>query len=369
MRQRALLFYTYLPPWRIDVFNEMGKYYDLHIFFLDAELEDFRYNRELLVSKLNVKHTFYNKGFKIGSRPIRFGIFRFLKAHRPTVVFSHEYSPTSILLALFLKFKLLNYQLVITTSDNLIIAQKVKGVKALARKFVLSSAKGIVVYSSEVKVWYQQVFKGLQVEICPNIQNPKTLLAEVDIVKDIANKYKLSYGLTHKKVLLYIGRFSKEKGLDLLLNAFSKYKHNDSLLVLVGKGNFEVELKSMVAELKINNKVIFPGYFSGNELYAWYYAANVFILPSRYEPFGAVVNEALIFGCPVLASKYIGATDFIKHDYNGFVFDPLNEEDFVNALNYAFEKFKGINTEKKNLMIREFNNYVENFKKIVTNES
>jgi glycosyltransferase involved in cell wall biosynthesis len=76
--------------------------------------------------------------------------------------------------------------------------------------------------------------------------------------------------------------------------------NNDTILVLVGKGKLEEELKTMVAELEISNKVIFPGYFSGNELYAWYYAANVFILPSRYEPFGAVVNEALIFVAPYL---------------------------------------------------------------------
>ena len=52
---KALVFYQYLPPWRIDVFNEMGKYYDMTIAFTDADSEGFTYNRkELLESGLEI---------------------------------------------------------------------------------------------------------------------------------------------------------------------------------------------------------------------------------------------------------------------------------------------------------------------------
>ena len=46
---KALVFYQYLPPWRIDVFNEMGKYYDMTIAFTDADSEGFTYNRKELL--------------------------------------------------------------------------------------------------------------------------------------------------------------------------------------------------------------------------------------------------------------------------------------------------------------------------------
>ena len=48
---KALVFYQYLPPWRIDVFNEMGKYYDMTIAFTDADSEGFTYNRKELLEK------------------------------------------------------------------------------------------------------------------------------------------------------------------------------------------------------------------------------------------------------------------------------------------------------------------------------
>lgn len=48
-KQKALIFYQYLPPWRIDVFNEMAKYYDMTIVFTNADCEGFTYNRKRII--------------------------------------------------------------------------------------------------------------------------------------------------------------------------------------------------------------------------------------------------------------------------------------------------------------------------------
>ena len=93
--------------------------------------------------------------------------------------------------------------------------------------------------------------------------------------------------------------------------------------------------------------------------------ANFFILPSRYEPFGAVVNEALIYGCPVVASKYIGALDFINSE-NGIIFDPLIEEVFIKTLEHSCKSFENMNN-KKNLMIHSFEEYITAFNKFEIN--
>ena len=166
------------------------------------------------------------------------------------------------------------------------------------------------------------------------------------------------------KIILYIGRLNKVKGLDLLLNAFSKTEKNDYKIVLVGKGPEEIALKSLAMTLGIEDRIIFAGFYSGIDLYAWYDVANYFILPSVYEPFGAVVNEALVYGCPVVASKYIGALDFIDES-NGFVFDPLNETEYPKVLNIAMNRYSKVSSDRKNMMIRSFNDYVDIFGTIV----
>ena len=145
-KSKALVFYQYLPPWRVDIFNEMGKLYDLTIVFTDAECEGFTYNRQDLLNKLqNINTVFLNNGFKIGNRPVRLGILKLIRKHKPDIVFSHEYSPTSVLVALYKKLKMCSYKYYITTSDNLEIAKAVNGAKSIARKFILNNSNGIIV--------------------------------------------------------------------------------------------------------------------------------------------------------------------------------------------------------------------------------
>lgn len=338
-KRRAIYFYQYLPPWRIDVFNAMGEMYDLTIVFTNADCEGFTYNRGELLSKLRgIKTVFLNNGFKIGGRPIRFGIYKLLKDIKPVVVFSHEYSPTSILVALYKQLGILDYKYYLTTSDNVDMAEASAGLKAKSRDYVLKHSDGVVVYSNAVKDWYKRRYPRLYVGVCPNIQDPDTLLAYRELFPPIIEKYHKAFGLDGCKVALYTGRLVEVKGLDLMLNAFAKSNNGGWKLVIVGNGEKEQELKAQAKKLGIDARVVFAGFHTGAELYAWYDMANFFILPSRYEPFGAVVNEALVYGCPVVASKYIGAADFIT-EANGMLFDPLNEEEFTNTLNKAFEKF------------------------------
>ena len=365
LKQKALVFYQYLPPWRIDDFNEMGRYYDLTIVFTNAECEGFTYNRQELLNKLqNIQTVFLNNGIKIGSRPIRTGIYRLIKKYNPDVIFSHEYSPTSIIIALYKQLGLFNYKYFLTTSDNLKMANDVKGLKIKARSYVLNHSNGLIVYSQAVKEWYQKHFLNLKIEVCPNIQNPKSLLSYRNTFHTYISEYKKMYGLDNTPIILYTGRLVEVKGLDLLLNAFAKAKINNYKLVIVGEGEQKEKLQRIVQNLNIKDRVIFAGYHSGNGLYAWYDLANFFILPSKYEPFGAVVNEALIYGCPVVASKFIGALDFITTE-NGIIFNPLDEKNFIDTLQKACNKY--IQKEhncRNNLMPCSFDDYVKAFKKI-----
>lgn len=363
IKPKALVFFQYLPPWRIDVFNEMAKYYQLTIAFTNADVQGFTYNREDLLNRLHpeIKPIFLRKGFKIGQRPIRFGIFKLIKSVRPVIIFSHEYTPTSILTALCRKIGLCQYRYIITTSDNLGIAEAVGGLKYFFRSFVLNNSDGIVVYSERVRTFYQNLFPNLRVEICPNIQNPKALWAYKTYFPQLVNEYRGKFNLSQSKVLLYTGRLERVKGLDLLLTAFSKSDYKGVKLVLVGEGGEKENLVKMCRELRIESNVVFAGFYSGAELYAWYQLADGYILPSRFEPFGAVVNEALVFGCPVMASKYIGATDFIDNT-NGMLFDSLNQNEFIEKLNKFYLKLGENNKmDRKNLMRVSFDKYVKVF--------
>lgn len=361
----VIYFYQYLPPWRIDVFNEMGKFYNLTIVFTNADCEGFTYNRKELLNKLhNINTIFLNNGFTIGTKPVRLGIANIIYKLKPDIIFSHEYSPTSILIALYKQLRIFHYKYVITTSDNVQIANSVHGIKALCRKYILKNSDGIIVYSKSVKQWYTKKFPSLSIDICPNIQNPITLLKYKNSFPSIIQSYQKKFNLTNQdNLILFIGRLVEVKGIDLMLKAFATAKIDNYKLIIVGSGHLEKELKVLSKKLDLENKVIFAGFYSSANLYAWYDMANYLLLPSRYEPFGAVINEALILGCPVVASKYIGATDFITQN-NGIIFDPLNETEFVKVIKQASLNYSGTISKRNNLMPCSFYDYVYSFYKI-----
>jgi len=88
------------------------------------------------------------------------------------------------------------------------------------------------------------------------------------------------------------------------------------------------ELKRMAGAMGIPDKVIFTGYLPDDIVPAYYSAADMFIVPSRYEPFGLTILESMSVGTPVIATKFGGPTHIITHGTDGFLVDPEDEEKF-----------------------------------------
>jgi glycosyltransferase involved in cell wall biosynthesis len=128
---------------------------------------------------------------------------------------------------------------------------------------------------------------------------------------------------------IYVGRLASEKNIDSLLRAFnlvlcSSRNASEWGLIIVGEGNERPRLERVVQEHKING-VFFVGGKSWKEVPLYYALSDLLILPSFSEPWGLVVNEAMICGLPVLVSNRCGsAYDLVIEGGNGFTFDPLN---------------------------------------------
>lgn len=117
------------------------------------------------------------------------------------------------------------------------------------------------------------------------------------------------------KVLLFAGRLSVEKGVMDVVDVYNQVKATfcDVKLVFVGVGPAEKELKKLLPE------AIFKGWVDSNDLPAIYSAADMLLLPSKFDTFGLVVLEALSCGLPVAAYNAKGPKDIIEHQISGFV--------------------------------------------------
>lgn len=136
--------------------------------------------------------------------------------------------------------------------------------------------------------------------------------------------------------LLYCGRLSEEKNLEMLLRAFSGLKPcmdaPRMILKLVGSGPLEESLRQTAIELGIGGVVNFAGGVPQENLPAIFQQSDVLILPSTREPWGLVVNEAMLSGLAVAVSDRCGCVADLLKPENGWKFSPNNEAELTQLL-------------------------------------
>jgi glycosyltransferase involved in cell wall biosynthesis len=133
-------------------------------------------------------------------------------------------------------------------------------------------------------------------------------------------------------VALFCAKLQPWKGPLDLIEAFARANVPDSYLVLAGDGPMRSRLEARAAELGIGERVRFIGFMNQSQLPAVYCASDLLVLPSYHEPFGLVVNEAMLCALPVAVSNCVGARfDLVRPGENGYVF-PAGDVEALTAI-------------------------------------
>jgi glycogen(starch) synthase len=143
-------------------------------------------------------------------------------------------------------------------------------------------------------------------------------------------------GIPDGRYVLALGRVVEKKGFDLLIRAFATIAsgQSDVVLAIGGDGPFEPVLRSLAADLLVADRVSFLGRLSRADVARAMDHAEVFVMPSRLEPFGIVVLEAWRAGRAVIATSRGGAPEFVVDGITGLLVDPFD----INALAAAIDK-------------------------------
>lgn len=141
--------------------------------------------------------------------------------------------------------------------------------------------------------------------------------------------------LEPRPVFLFVGRIEKFKGWRQLLEAVKYLRQqarNPFSVILVGSGPDIEEVRQFISCNDLTSIVHLAGAVSYDCLGAYFEHADVFVLPSLEDVWGTVVVEGMLFGKPILCSKYAGAKEVVQHDVNGFIFDPYNAEQLASYM-------------------------------------
>ena len=145
----------------------------------------------------------------------------------------------------------------------------------------------------------------------------------------IINKPKRDYvRREYKKRYLFIGRLSKVKNIEMLVDLFNELE--EYMLTIIGAGPLEHQLKR-----KAKKNIIFEGEISNKEIRKYIESNDVLMLTSISETWGLVVEEAIYYGMPVIVSSNCGVSELIHNDVNGYVVDlsKTNLRDIIMNIN------------------------------------
>lgn len=354
--KKLLVFHPTIAPYRVDFFNDLNDRYDLSFCLMNPS--DNTFNYDLILKKINFRPSFLSIWFSVLGRQINKGYWKSIDDFNPDLIMVSEFGICTMMVLAHRFFKRKRYKVVSLCDDSYSILNGRHDFTwwhKIARRLMTSCIDEIIVVEPKAKQWFKDNYrKGF---CMPIIRDDYLMRSILQDGLSQSENLKMKYNLSGKFVYVFVGRFIRLKNIPVLISAFSKIADDRKILVLIGSGEEDEIIRDCAKSLSLQN-VIFTGRLEDNDLYPWYNVANCLILPSFLEPFGAVVNEALLAGCHCVVSNVAGAQCLIKEGFNGYLFNPTDAVELANKMEMVFEQnYKESNNPmvKPNLMIWNYN--------------
>lgn len=209
---------------------------------------------------------------------------------------------------------------------------------------VIKTTERIITISSyigdEIKRHYPQAEPKLQTIYSGVDLDRFAPWMESDVSKQNRQSLRAQYQIESKKVILFVGRLSRNKGPHVLVRAMSHLRHSDAVLVVVGgawySDNRISDYIGYVRSLAERSQlpVLTTGYVDAQEVHRWFCAADVFVCTSIWdEPLARVHYEAMAAGLPFITTAKGGNPEVIINNNGMLVTDPHNPLDYADKLN------------------------------------
>ena len=313
--KRVLFLTNYPSPYRVHFFDELGKDMDVTVLYSDR-VEDMKHRNAAWFEE--GEHGFrtvrLTPKFRVGRRYLCFDVIPWLKKKYDAIVVCGYSSPTAVLAMAWLRLHRVPFYMEV---DGGLIRQDGK-LKHFVKKSLVCLANQWL--STGVHTTQYLVHYGAKREKVTHY--PFSSLYEKDILQmPLSQKekeaFRMMLGIEEKHMILAIGQFIHRKGFDVLLHA-AKNLDSGIGIYIVG-GETTDEYRKLREELGLRN-VHFLGFQKKDRLALLYKAADLFVLPTREDIWGLVINEALAYGLPTITTdRCVAGLELIENGVNGYV--------------------------------------------------
>ena len=320
---KVFILTTVMAPYRVQLFSEIGKQCELYVCF--EQMHSFERNKRWYdKSSANFQLIELEKWDK-SIKTIKLEVIKHIRNINPDVVIAYEYhTNTSIMLMSYCQVMKIPY---IVNCDGAFIS---KSIKDIVKRWFISKASGCI-SSGKMADKYLTHYGALKENI---YYNHFTSLYNKDILKyppTLEDKQfiKKKRKILHNQVILSVGRFVHMKGYDILLKAAANFSEEVGIYIIGGQ--ITSEYKKLVKELNLKN-IYFIDFMTKEELKEYYLAADVFVLPTREDVWGLVINEAMSYALPIVTTeRCVAGIEMIENGVNGFIVPVENYEDLYYA--------------------------------------
>ncbi|MDR7921526.1 glycosyltransferase family 4 protein [Thermosynechococcus sp. HY213] len=198
------------------------------------------------------------------------------------------------------------------------------------RSYFYGRLDAVVALTDESATWLRQNTRARKVPVIPNAASYPLPAQAPYMMPPVKTG--------NAKLLLAVGRLSRQKGFDLLIAAFQGLAaaFPDWRLAILGEGPLRNELAAQIKNARLDERILLPGRV-GN-IGDWYQAADLYVMSSRFEGFGNTLAEALAYGLPAVSFDCdTGPRDIIRHEVDGLLVPPGD----VAALSAALSRLMG----------------------------
>lgn len=375
MNKRVAIFTTHLIQYQIPLFKKLAKIIDLHVFFGSKQglssYHDKDFNKQI---KWNIplikgyKYSILKNSNKISLDSFFFnssGIKEAIKKNFDKVIILGWNN--IFYLKTFFWCLYYSSEIIIRSENNLYKKQPL--FKKILKEIILRIFFKFINSFISIGSLNEEFYKYYGVKKNKIFRAPYSIddnFFKKNIVRN-KQKWKKNNNISNQaKIFLFVGKLIKRKRvLDLIKVAQSKKLNNNSYFLIIGDGPLKKKLLQKINNLKLNNISIL-GFKSQNQLRFYYSLADVLILPSEYETWGLVINEAMSSGVPCIVSDSCGAAkDMIIKYKTGFQYKNGNINQLIKLINLIINNKDILFDLKKNTFLysRKFslNKTVEGF--------
>lgn len=357
---KSVLYVVNIPsPYRVDFFNELGKYCKLTVIFERKK----SYERDETWNKYefdNFRAIFLN-GYKIKNfSSLNLNVLPYLDNNKNSVVVLGNYStPTGIAAITYLKSKKIPF--IISVDGGLINYEESNFKRSLKIKLISSATSWLSTGKATNEYLNYYGANEERTHIYPFTTMKKKHIIDKPLSTSEKEKLRNELHIPYNNMVLSVGQFIPRKGFDVLIKAAKKFKEDTGVYIIGGEPT--KEYNELIKQHDINN-VHFLSFLEYEELNKYYLSADAFVFPTREDVWGLVINEAMANGLPVITtSSCVAGLEMIDKGINGYLVRKDDVDQLVEKTNRVLENIELKEKMAKNNLNRANEYTIENMAK------